>query len=383
MSMAEGMLLDVCIRTKILLDKIDCRDIDLKDCAYDFKEIKKAIDSMLTEPSHLLKLADSYYTLGQMEKVLDIYEDMGETDNGEVLSRTGEIYMKMKAYDKAGAHFDKMIVMFEGDPSGWFNKANLYFESKTALEDSVFYLEKALELDSDYIDALILMAEVWLERSNKKKDRFIKRRMLKEAGECLDSAERQNDDEPSPLKELNLARIMSLRSKVDPDKKDEFEKASLEFLEKAMQVDEDMRPAIMEKIRQERAFEGLGLLMGEIMPEDEEEPGTDEDIGNISKEVESIESVSVEEIESGQTEDVVDVEVTEVTIEENIEEETIENSGSETKEKEEKEENDSLLEIDHILSPGDLIREGKEQIRRRNKKGKVSQIAMLRPDELD
>lgn len=379
MSTAEDVLLDACIKTKILFDKIESRDIDLKDCVEDFEELKNSINSILTKPSHLLMLADFYYNMGQLEKVLSIYEEVGETDNREVLSRTGDIYMKMKLYDEAADHFDKMIEMFEDDPSAWFNKANLYFESKTALEDSVFYLEKALELDADYIDALILMAEVWLERSDKKKDRFIKKRMLKEAWECLDSAERQNDNELSPMKELNLARIMSLRSKVDPEKKDEFKKASLGFLEKALQVDEDMKPTILEMIRHERAFEGLGLLIGEViaeaeMSESEEEVETEEDIQDISEEVESIKGVSIEEIESGQIEDVED--------NEEIVKETMEESNPEP---EEKQVNESLFEDDHILSPGDLIREGKEQIRRRKKqkKGDVSQVSMLRPDELD
>lgn len=379
MSKAEDVLLDACIKTKILFDKIESRDIDLKDCVEDFEELKNSINSILTKPSHLLMLADFYYNMGQLEKVLSIYEEVGETDNREVLSRTGDIYMKMKLYDEAADHFDKMIEMFEDDPSAWFNKANLYFESKTALEDSVFYLEKALELDADYIDALILMAEVWLERSDKKKDRFIKKRMLKEAWECLDSAERQNDNELSPMKELNLARIMSLRSKVDPEKKDEFKKASLGFLEKALQVDEDMKPTILEMIRHERAFEGLGLLIGEViaeaeMSESEEEVETEEEIQDISEEVESIKGVSIEEIESGQIEDVED--------NEEIVKETMEESNPEP---EEKQVNESLFEDDHILSPGDLIREGKEQIRRRKKqkKGDVSQVSMLRPDELD
>jgi len=381
MIISEEKMLDICIRTKILFDRIDNLDIDLRDCTQDFREIKDTIDSILTEPSHLLKIADLHFKSGNMDKALDIYEGMEVTDDREVLSRIGEIYMKTKDYDKAGVHFDRMIEMFEDDPSVWFNKANLYFESETALEDSVFYLEKALELNADYIDALILMAEVWLERSGKKRDDFIKRRMLKEAAKCLDSAERQNDDEPSLAKELNFARIMSLRAKVEPEKKEELEKSSLDYLEKALETDEDMKPVILEKIRNERAFESIDILMDEASAdvevsrvEEEEDKETPEETEDISIEAESIKGISIEEVESEFIDEPRDIEVSEEEIGETI-----------ITELEEKTEDESIYEGDHILSPGDLIREGKKQIRRRKKqqKGDISKISILRPDELD
>ena len=295
----EEILWDICIESRSFLNQLKSSKINLGNLKGDFEDLMLKFKPLMKEKRLLNHLAEEYYQNRQYKKVLDIYDKLDEDLSLEMMTRKGDIYIVLEDFEKAREQFDKLLEMDEDNPVYWFKKAYLIYKSGTVLEDAVFYLESALELNPDHIDALILMAKAWLERADKKKDKFVSRRMIKEAKKCLEKAKKQNEDTPSPEKEFNLSRIYALFSKVEPDKGEDHWKISLENLEKVLQVKGSGKLSYLEKIQQEKIFAEMGLVLDFPANGMMEEPETEET--EVEETEDEVETQVKEDESSGET----------------------------------------------------------------------------------
>lgn len=375
----EDTLWNICLETRTFLDKLKSSGIDLGALNADFQNLILMFDPLLKEERFSLLMGDIYYNSRQYKKFLSVYEGRKEKLSEDIIEKLGDVCIITGDLDKAQEYFDLLLEANENNAVAWFKKASVLFTSGTALEDSVFYLERALELKPDYIDALVLMAKAWMERANNKKDTFIKRRMKKEAIDCLASAEEYNNEVASPEKEFNLSRIYAILSRIEPEKSEEFWKTSLDNLEEVLKVEGKEKLIYLEKVKQENSFAEMGLVLDFPAMEDVEEaappapskePPTDEEV----EEDEDIE----EEEEPEEDED----------IEEEVEEEIDFSEPdfsilSEKTTAEEKKVEDSAAGGSY-LSPADMFKDETKEAKPKEKKAeyKSDSFQMLRPEDL-
>jgi len=366
----QEILWSICLKARHFIDKLESAGAVPDNLQKDFQELMNSFEPLLKEKKFIQYMGEFYFQKEQYDRALEFYSSLEEDENGEILIRIADILLFSGEYEKAGEKLDRLIELNEENPVAWFKKGNLYYEMDTEMDNAIFYLEKALELKSDYIDALVLMSKAWMERARQKKDKFIKIRMQKEALSYLDSAMKFNENTLSPDKEYNLARIFAIKSFLDPDNSDDYKKNSLDLLGKSLDVDESKKEIILEKIRREAVFGELGLVI--------ESPDT-----------------TAEELEDGEEY----IESGELPLDEKDDfSELIQLAGGDLEVKSEKEKNEAETkeeneqEFDFFkkaasMSPTEMMEDGKKKIKERknkkkNKKSSPEKIEVLRPDEL-
>ncbi|MFP4497719.1 MAG: tetratricopeptide repeat protein [Vulcanimicrobiota bacterium] len=262
--------LEISVITWQLLESL--KTVAVTDEIVEFK--KELIDiyrDLLNESVFMSRLAESYLKKKQYDKAMEVFENMGEESPLMALKK-GDMFLNLGQYGKAKTFYNMYLENNEEKPMAWFKKANLYYVMGKDLENSVFYLERALELEPEYLDALLLMSKVWVERATKKDDKYIKRRMNQEAMKCLEKAENLNDDLSSPERELNMAKISALFSKIYPEREDEFFQRVAAYFQEALEKDEKVVEDIQELIKTDRIFTELDIQMS--IEESKERPGT-------------------------------------------------------------------------------------------------------------
>ncbi len=377
----EESLWNICLETRAFLDKLKNSGINLGSLTGDMQKLILMFEPLMKEERFSFLMGDIYFNSRQYKKFLAVYEGREELSD-EIVEKLGDVCMIIGDLEKAKEYFDRLLEVDENNAVAWFKKASVLFASGTALEDSVFYLERALELKTDYIDALVLMAKAWMERSNIKKDSFIKRRMKKEAIDCLASAEEYNNQLSSPEKEFNISRIYAILSRIEPEKSEEFWKTSLDNLEEVLKVEGQAKLLYLEKIKQENSFAEMGLVLDfptmeeadevektpvqKDIPNNEEEE-VDEDI--IEEETESEEDLE-EEVEDTEEEEIDFVEPDFSILDRKVEVEdkkTPDSSGGAS-----------------YLSPKDIFHDEDKEEKYKEKKAdyKADSYQMLRPEDL-
>lgn len=277
----DELLWEIALKTRSFLDMLEGLKLSMGEAEKDYQELRKSFAPLMHEAKFLKHVGRLHIERHQWKEALDIFKKI-QDETPDVLGAKGEIYLGLKDYARAEDFFKRFQEADENNPVAWFKRAHINFLTGTELEDSVFYLERALELNPDYVDGLVLMCKAWLGRSEKKKDEFVKKRMLKEALNCLDRAEKQSQDDASPIKEYNLARVEALRAKADPAGEEKHLQEVARFLEDAVEKDSSGRMMIREMVNNEKAFADLGIEFVEVqeegrIPAQEEEPAAEED----------------------------------------------------------------------------------------------------------
>ncbi|MCE1247777.1 MAG: tetratricopeptide repeat protein [Firmicutes bacterium] len=340
------LIWEICLKTKVFLDHISEMGINLGGLNGDYEDLNTSFTPLLKEKFFIINLGEYNYRQGKYAKALEFYEALGDEAEREILHRMSELYSHTGSFEKASAIVDKLIELDESNPSVWLRKANIVIESETSLEDSVFYLEKALELDPDFIDALILMAKAWTERMESKKDAFIKNRMKKEAFLCLEKAEKQNEQEKHPAQEFNQACIYALKAKLEPGKKEEYRNYCIDLLAKIVESTDSEKQHFVERISQEKLFLEMDLfpIYGtQPAPATEQEPRQEQEQESAPEEQPQAETGEKQE-ESAQYFKEHEPRPSEIF---GLSSSSLKDSGT------------------GGLSPRDLIRDGKEQLRKR------------------
>lgn len=384
----EESLWNICLETRAFLDKLKSSGIDLGSLSGDMQTLIRMFEPLMKEKRFSLLMGDIYYNSRQYKKFLAVYEDSKEELPEGTIEKLGDVCVILGDLDKAQEYFDKLLEANEENHAAWYKKASLLFTSGTALEDSVFYLERALELKPDYIDALILMAKAWMERANVKKDSFIKKRMKKEAIDCLGSAEEYSNNLLTPEKEFNLSRIYAILSRIEPEKSEEFWKTSLDNLEEVLKVEGQEKLLYLEKVKQENSFAEMGLVLDfpvtEEAEEDERVPAKQDTSGDEDMEEEVDEDIDEEDEDEAET------------AEEDEEDEVVEEDEEEIDYAEpdfsildEKTEAEGKKIADSsggasYLSPSDMFKDESTGVKPKEKKAdyKADSYQMLRPEDL-
>lgn len=291
----EENLWKICLETRVFLDKLKNSGIELGSLRNDLQNLTGMFDPLMKEERFSFLMGDIYYNSRQYRKYLAVYEDGNKEIPDTVVEKLGDVCIILGDLDKAQKYYDRFLEFNEENPTAWFKKASVLFALKTATEDSVFYLERALELKPDYIDALILMAKAWMERANSKKDSFIKKRMKKEAVDCLASAEEYNNVTPSPEKEFNISRIYAILSRIEPEKSEDFWKTALDNLEEVLKVEGQEKLAYLERVKQENSFAEMGLVLDFPTTEEAEDAGQDSTVQDVAGDEDLEEEEDIEE----------------------------------------------------------------------------------------
>lgn len=342
------ILWDLCLKAKRFIDTSETMGINMQEARGDYDRLKLSFADYLGESDFVLCLGDIYMERQEYDQALETFEKLGSDLPEDLLMKIGDIYVGKKEYNKAAQKFDALLEKNEDNAEAWYKKASLNFISTPDPEDSVFFLERALELNSDYADALILKAKVWFKRSENKTDKFIIRRMVQEGLKCLDKALQEVVDDISPIREFNTARAMALKSQYSPDGTGDYESEIMENLQKALEFDEKEKDNITELIKQEEIFRKFGVIIDEEEVEEE-----------VEEEIEEVEDADLPEDE--------------IVGEEVPEEETLE---------EETEENEKYKEPES-LSVRSIIKGGKEENSNRdNSSPKSKSMEVLSPEEL-
>ncbi len=277
-------LWEVCFKALGFLDELDRLALDLSTASVKKNELAKAFEPLMKEEKFLSRIAQAHMKNHRWKEALEAYRGLNQ-DSLEVIRDMGEIFLNLKDYKAASEQFTRLLKIDQDSSVAWFKRAQANYLMGTDLENSVFYLERALELDPDYIDALMLMSKTWIERSGKKTDQFVKGRMYQEALRCLDLAQKQSQNQKSPMKEFNLARVEALRSKADPMNEEAHLEKLANYLQEAVEKDSSGKLKIKEMVNNERCFADLGIEFVEVSEESSEnEPPSVPDIReNISE----------------------------------------------------------------------------------------------------